>query len=44
MWQNGSADVWIYSAAGICADIGDSDGKNGQGKNAGRFVIDSSLL
>ena len=31
-------------SVGICADIGDSDGKNGQGKNAGRFVIYSSLL
>lgn len=27
MWRKGSADVWVYSAAGICADIGDSDGK-----------------
>ncbi len=31
MWQKWECwYVWIYSAAGICADIGDSDGKNGQ--------------
>ena len=42
---NGMKELTLFeSAAGICADIGDSDGKNGQGKNAGRFVIYSSLL